>query len=103
MNTILRRKRVARGIGPYRRHELLTGVCKYAVQGYDGYGDGTSTNVTDYISDEMKADWKTYRAKLMRFWASGEYTTADNFPDSLPWLFVRGREGRLPWAARNLG
>ena len=31
---------------------------------------------------------------LMAFWQSGKYTTADVFPDSLPWLFVCGSAGR---------
>jgi len=39
---------------------------------------------------------------LMAFWQSGKYTTTDVFPDSLPWLFVRGSAGALPWAARHL-
>jgi hypothetical protein len=36
------------------------------------------------------------------FWKSCKYTTADLFADSLPWLFVRGYAGRLPWAAVQL-
>src|ERR1700682_4751683 len=40
--------------------------------------------------------------ELMAFWKSCKYTTADLFADSLPWLFVRGYAGRLPWAAVQL-
>ena len=32
------RRASSRELGPYRRHELLTGECVYAVQGYTGYG-----------------------------------------------------------------
>jgi hypothetical protein len=37
----------------------------------------------------------------MSFWRLDK-TTADVFPDSLPWLFVRGSADMLPWAARHL-
>jgi len=30
-------------IGPYKRHELLTGKIYYPALGYSGYGDGKST------------------------------------------------------------
>ncbi len=101
MTTITRRKRTSRlSIGPYRRHELLVGVISYGVVGYSGYGDGgTSTNVADFICDEMRSDWQNNPDELIEFWHSGKYTTPDVFPDSLPWLFVRGRAGRMPWAA----
>jgi hypothetical protein len=103
VSTIVRRKRASRlSIGPYRRHELLTGRIRYAVSGYTGYGDGSSTAVADFVSDEMRNDWANHRAELLAFWRSGEYTTPDVFPDALPWLFVRGRPGSLPWAARFL-
>ena len=52
-------------------------------------------------SAEMRADWKTHREELLKFWASGEYTTGEIFPDSKPWLFVCGRPGTVPWAARQ--
>ena len=52
MSTIIRRKRTSRlSIGPYKRHELLTGWISYPVQGYSGYGDGVGTDVTAFISD----------------------------------------------------
>src|SRR5258705_154804 len=42
LDPITRRKRTSRlSIGPYRRHELLTGWIVYPVEGYTGYGDGT--------------------------------------------------------------
>ena len=54
MSTIVRRRRGSRmSLGPYKRHELLGGRIDYPVQGYDGYGDGRSINVADFISAEM--------------------------------------------------
>ncbi len=102
MSTILRRKRTSRlSLSAYRRHELLTGRIVYPVQGYDGYGDGRSTNVADYISDEMKADWLANRTMLLEFWQSG-MSDAEAFPDDcLPWLCL-GPKDRLPWAAQFL-
>jgi hypothetical protein len=91
-----------RTLGPYKRHELLTGRIKYPVQGYSGYGDGASTEVADFISDEMRRDWAEHREALMTFWRSGGYTTPDAFEDSLPWLFVCGRLDTIPWAAAHL-
>ena len=103
MSTIIRRKRTSRlSIGPYKRHELLTGWIMYPVRGYTGYGDGVGTDVTAFISDQMRADWAANREELMAFWQSGKYTTADVFADSRPWLFVRGRADTLPWAAEHL-
>ncbi len=46
-------------IGPYRRHQMLTGRIVYPVQGYSGYGDGIGTDLTAFISDEMRHDWAT--------------------------------------------
>jgi len=103
MSTIIRRKRVSRlSIGPYRRYELLTGKIKYPVQGYTGYGDGNGTDLAPFIGDDMRADWVANRIELIAFWRSGAFTTPDAFPDSLPWLFVRGDANSLPWAARQL-
>lgn len=86
MTTIIRRKRTSRTqIGSYRRHELLTGRIVYPVQGYSGYGDGVGTDLTAFISNEMRADWEANRDELTEFWRSGK-TTADVFPDSLPWF-----------------
>ena len=86
-------------LGPYRRHELLTGEIIYPEYDYSGYGDGRNTNLMDFISDEMRVDWREHRAQLIKLWKSGEYTTAEIFPDSKPWLFVCGDPGTLPWAA----
>ena len=103
MSTIIRRKRTSRlSIGPYKRHELLTGWISYPVQGYSGYGDGVGTDVTAFISDQMRADWAANREELVAFWQSGKYTTADVFADSLPWLFVCGSADTLPWASEHL-
>ena len=100
MSTVIRRKRASRlSIGPYRRHELLTGRIQYPVQGYTGYGDGVGTDLTAFISDRMRADWEANRAELMAFWRSGK---ADVFPDALPWLYGGGSADALPWAARHL-
>ena len=67
-----------------------------------GYGDGIGTDLTAFISDQMRNDWKNNSAVLMAFWQSGKHTAADAFPDSLPWLFVRGSADTLPWAAVHL-
>jgi hypothetical protein len=40
--------------------------------------------------------------QLLKFWKSGAYTTADVFPDSVPWLLVCGSFDTLRWAARHL-
>ena len=102
MTTVIRRKRASRSsIGPYRRHELLTGRIAYPVQGYTGYGDGIGTDLTAFITHEMRADWKANREELVAFWQSGK-TEADVFPDALPWLYVGASADTLPWAARHL-
>ncbi|MDA9400774.1 hypothetical protein [Bradyrhizobium sp. CCBAU 45389] len=102
MSTIIRRKRASRSsLGPYRRHELLTGRIQYPVQGYTGYGDGVGTDLTDFISDGMRADWEANRDVLMAFWRSGK-AEADVFPDELPWLYAARSADGLPWAARHL-
>ena len=102
MNTITRRKRTSRmEIGPYRRHELLTGQIVYPVQGYTGYGDGIRTDLMAFVSDDMRRDWAANRAELLAFWRSGK-TEVDVFPDTLPWLYVGGSANTLPWAARHL-
>ena len=56
--------------------------------------------MTAFLSDDMRNDWAANREELVAFWKSGVYTTV--FPDSLPWLFVRGSADTLPWAARHL-
>jgi hypothetical protein len=101
MSTIIRRKRTSRmSLGPYKRHELLGGRIEYPVQGYSGYGDGSSTNVADFIGPEMRADWAANREELIAFWESGQSPTI--FPDCLPWLYTHRIAGSLPWAARHL-
>jgi hypothetical protein len=104
MGTIIRRKRLMSRaqIGPYRRHELLTGTIYYPAMAYSGYGDGTSTDVNDFVSDEMRLDWEQNRDELIAFWKSGAFTATKYFPDSLPWLFVRGDPHSLPWASKVL-
>src|SRR6476661_9578129 len=98
MTTVIRRKRASRSsIGPYRRHELLTGCIQYPVQGYTGYGDGVGMDLTAFISEQMRADWAANRAELLAFWRSGK-TTAEVFPDALPWLWGCGSADPLPWA-----
>ena len=101
MATVKRRRRLSqRELGPYKRHELLTGEIDYPMQGYTGYGDGTGTDLAAFIGDEMPRLENAPR-ELLKFWASGEYTTGEIFPDSKPWLFVCGRPGTVPWAARQ--
>jgi hypothetical protein len=102
MSTIVRHKRGPRQLGPYRRHELLTGEIRYPENNYSGYGDGRNTYLADFISDEMRRDWAEHRAELIKFWKSGEYTSPEIFPDAKPWLFVCGSPGTLPWACEHL-
>ena len=82
-------------LGPYKRHELLTGEIRYPENGYSGYGNGRSTSLMDFISDEMRQDWREHRTVLIKFWRSDEYTT------DKPWLFVWGDPDTLPWAAEQ--
>jgi hypothetical protein len=104
MSTIHRRQRAARSLGPYKRHELLTGEIRYsAIPDYTGYSDGVGTDLTAFIGDEMRRDWESHRDELMSFWRSGKTTTRDVFPDSVPWLHASGRPGAVPWAALHLG
>jgi hypothetical protein len=99
---IVRRKHAShRQLSSYRRRELLTGTIAYAVHGYDGYGDGRGTNLRDFISDEMRADWKAHRDELMAFWATGEAMTK-HFDNNKPWRCACGRPDAKPWAARTL-
>lgn len=105
MSTILRRKLTSRlALTAYQRSELLYGgIIRYPVQGYDGYGDGKSTHVEDFIGDRMRRDWAANRAALMAFWKSGK-SIVEAFPDDcLPWLpWHGGSEDTLPWAAKHL-
>jgi len=105
MSTILRRKRASRlSLGPYKRSELLFGVIRYPLPAYyTGYGDGRGTDLTAFISDEMRRDWAVNRGALLEFWRSGK-SIYEAFPeDALPWLpYHGGSADTLPWAARHL-
>ena len=71
----------------------------YPVLGYDGYGNGHDSDLTNFISAEMRADWEANRDELLEFWRSGK-SDAEVFPDdTLPWLGVGGNADTLPWAA----
>ncbi len=65
-------------------------------------GDGNSTNLADYVYDQMRADLQEDRHELFKFFTSGEFTTNEILPDSLPWLFVCGGDGFLPSACEQL-
>jgi hypothetical protein len=93
----MERRQPGRGreLSAYRRYELLTGEIVYPALGYDGYGDGAGTDLSAFISDEMRADWKENRTALLKFWRSGEYT------NDKPWLFACSN-GELPWAERRI-
>jgi len=98
MGTIRRRIRASyRELSDYKRHELLTGVIRYAAVGYDGYGDGSGTDLRDFISDEMRDDWNANRGALLQHWASGKPAARK------PWLFVCGSADRSPWAEQQFG
>jgi hypothetical protein len=102
MSTIVRRKRTSRlEIGPYKRHELLTGEIKIVVQGYSGYSDQIATDLTLFIGPEMLADWANHRDALVSFWRSGKSSII--FPDNLPWLFIAHGSAVTPcWAERHV-
>ena len=38
-----------------------------------------SANAADYISDEIRSDWKVNREELIALWKFGSYTAADIF------------------------
>jgi hypothetical protein len=103
MSTIRRRKRGTRTNLPiYRMYELLTGRIEPLVPAYNGYAaTGNRTNLTDYIDDNMRADWLANRDVLMEFWQSG-MSDAEAFPEKcLPWLCFGPRD-RPAWAAQHL-
>ena len=91
-----------RDIGPYKRHELLTGKISYPALGYSGYGDGKSTHIADFVTHKMRLDWLANRDRLLAFWKSGE-PISKSFPDSKPWLLDRGDPDSLPWAEQVFG
>ena len=102
MSTLKRRMHTSRSkLGAYKIFELLTGKIDYPVCDYSGYDDGHSTNLADFISDEMKADWEANREGLLEFWQSGEDTITYFHPESKPWLFVSVTPGTLLWAAQQ--
>jgi hypothetical protein len=102
VSTIVRRRRSSKlQLGPYKRHELLTGEVKIVVQGYSGYSDQIHTDLTLFIGPEMRADWANHCAELIEFWRSGQSSVI--FPDCLPWLFItRGSTNTPCWAERHL-
>ena len=70
------------------------------MHGYTGYGYGDGVGrFRSLISDEMREDWEANGDKLVAFWQSGEYTNAEAFPDTKPWLFACGGPNEMPWAA----
>jgi hypothetical protein len=101
MSTIKRRQRISQHeLSVYKRHELLTGKIFCPNADYDGYGDNQSTNLRDFITDEMRQDWLTHRDELSDFRASGQSTT-EYFENTRPWLFLIGDDESLPWAAEQ--
>ena len=89
-------------IGPYKRHELLTGKIYYPALGYSGYGDGKSTHIADFVTHQMRLDWLANRDRLLSFWKSGE-PISKFFPDSKAWLLDLGDPDSLPWAEQVFG
>jgi hypothetical protein len=100
MSTIVRRKHTSRiELGPYRRHELLTGEIRYVQYGYTGYGDG-GTDLAAFVNDGMRTDWKANRDELLDFWASHE-SVGLWFQNVPPWINTRGSFDVLPWASEQ--
>ena len=102
MSTITRRRRTSRtNIGPYKRNELLCGFIQYTPS-YSGYGDGVGSDLTKFISAEMRADWAANREVLIKLWQSNADMAAAFPDDYLPWLHSGGYVGPLPWACQHL-
>ena len=84
-------------------YELLYGEPGYCLpQYYQGYADAVSRDpdITHFISDEMKADWRANRDKLMQLWR-GEGDHKHLFGcQRLPWLCCDD-DHEWPWAART--
>jgi hypothetical protein len=80
----------------YCLSELLTGKIMYPQLRYDGYGDGTGTDLHAFISDRMRADWAYHRDELLAWWISGE--DSSGLPNRKLWLFYWGAPGTRPWA-----
>ena len=93
MSTVIRRRRSSRlQLGPYKRHELLTGEVKIVVQGYSGYANGRDTDLSKFISDEMRRDWANNRERTARILEIGQLV--GRFPGLLA-MAVWVREGGL--------
>ena len=82
-------------IGPYKRHELLTGKIYYPALGYSGYGDGKSTHITDFVTNEMRLDWLANRDRLL---ASGSPASRSRgtFPTLSPGSLIAAIPTRCP-------
>jgi hypothetical protein len=100
--TIARRRRTARReLGVYKRHELITGRIMYPQLDYDGYGDGVSRDLSDFISEDMRLDWQANRDVILQWWASCENEGYLPPPIVPPWLAARGSLDLLPWAGEQ--
>ena len=101
MSTLLRRRPESwMSLPVYRRFELLTGRIMPVVTGYNSYATGSSRNLLDYVSDQMRAGWRNHRATLMAIW-TGELDEEEAFHNTLPWLYL-GPRSRPPWAGTHL-
>jgi hypothetical protein len=89
----------SRALTTFKAFELLTGKVEIPVQGYDGYTDGKSTDLSLFISEQMRLDWRANRAALLKVWRSGD--PYDFFP-WLPWLYIERSEPQ-PWCERVFG
>ncbi len=87
MGTVRRRRRDSRReLSAYRAYQLLSGP-----QNYCGYKDGDE--------QQMRADWHSNRAELIRVWNGAD---PYDFFAWRPWLSV-DRDHELPWAERMFG
>ena len=81
-------ERTSQQLSACKLHELIIGTIHYSDGDdgcYAGYGNGFGTNLVDFISDEMRADWEENREMLLQLWAEGATETP------------------LPWAAYQFG
>jgi hypothetical protein len=88
-----RQREVVAFLTAYQAYELLTGEIIYPVRGYNGYGNGYSTDLHRFIDDRMRSDWMTHRVELLEF----QVGISPELPNELPWLFVYGAPGTRPW------
>ncbi len=96
-----RRSDLRRGLSAYKSYELLSGRVYLPTLGYNGCGNGTSDDLSVFISEDMKRDWSANRRQLLAVWRD-EVDVYDALGDWRPWLYI-DRDDELPWCERQFG